>query len=77
MDLLYRTMPRDFITGDFSAWRGRYLFEREKQLFVQDMDAVAVEMERRALCQSLRSLLSRKRSVTRGKAKNLDGCPPH
>ena len=73
MDLLYGVFGRE---EKFKEWRGHFLLEREKQLFVQDIPAVSEEMERKRQLQYLKGLYKKKKSVTRGKAKNLKKVDP-
>lgn len=73
MDLLYGFFGRE---EKFTEWRGHFLLEREKQLFVQDIPAVSEEMERKRQLKYLKGLYKKKKSVTRGKAKNLKKVDP-
>lgn len=73
MDLLYGFLGRK---DKFREWRGCFLFEREKQLFVQDIPAVSEELEKRRQLKYLKGLYKIKKSVTRGKAKNLKKVDP-
>lgn len=68
---IYEIFENQFMNDEYYSIRSNFLFQKERNFFIEDMEYVNNEIKRRKLMTSLRSLYAKKRQLKRLK-KSLD-----
>lgn len=64
---IYEIFENQFMNDEYYSIRSNFLFQKEKNFFIEDMEYVNNEIKRRKLMVSIRSLYAKKRQLKRAK----------
>jgi len=67
-DTIYDTLDPSFLKQDYMRWRSKFLFQKEKPYFMDDMEEVVQELKRRQQAQLLQEWYKERKKLTKKKA---------